>query len=154
MMPLKQNFIYTFSNELTPVLLDFYDCPLKLGTIWVLLLEQESYFSYMKKMIKKILQTTETPRHLAQLSIWRGGLGILDIDTQLNFLKIKWIERLLNSIAALWKHIRLFWLKLILNSNQGLTLFRQKQVLRSTSHKSLQKRNNEDNVLLHLNNNN
>ena len=33
---------------------------------------------------------------LAQLSIWRGGLGILDIDTKLNSLKIKWIQRLLN----------------------------------------------------------
>ena len=26
-------------------------------------------------------------RHLAQLPIWRGGLGILDIDTQLNPIK-------------------------------------------------------------------
>ena len=29
------------------------------------------------------------PRHLVQLSIGRGGLGILDIDSQLNSLKIK-----------------------------------------------------------------
>ena len=28
-------------------------------------------------------------RQLAQLSIWRGGLGVLDIDTQLNCQKIK-----------------------------------------------------------------
>ena len=31
------------------------------------------------------------------------GLGILDIDTQLNFLDIKWIYMLLNPTNALWK---------------------------------------------------
>ena len=31
------------------------------------------------------------------------GLGILDIDTQLNFLEIKWIYMLLNPTYALWK---------------------------------------------------
>ena len=29
------------------------------------------------------------PRHLAQLSIWRATICILDIDTQLNYMKIK-----------------------------------------------------------------
>ena len=43
------------------------------------------------------------PRHLAQLSIWTIGLGILDIKTQLNSLKIKWIQRLLNLTNALEK---------------------------------------------------
>ena len=33
---------------------------------------------------------------------------------------------------------------LVLNSNQGLALIRQKQMLRSTRHKNLQKQNNED----------
>ena len=33
---------------------------------------------------------------------------------------------------------------LILNSNQGLDLIRQKQMLRSTRHKNLQKQNNGD----------
>ena len=28
-------------------------------------------------------------RHLVQLPIWKGGLGISDIDTQLNSLKIQ-----------------------------------------------------------------
>ena len=32
--------------------------------------------------------------HLAQLCISRGGPGILDIDIQLNYLKIKWIQTL------------------------------------------------------------
>ena len=36
----------------------------------------------------------------------------------------------------------LFWLKLIVNSDQGLALFRQKQIFRSTSHNNLQKQNN------------
>ena len=31
------------------------------------------------------------------------GLGVLDIDTQLNFLEIEWIYILLNPINALWK---------------------------------------------------
>ena len=31
------------------------------------------------------------------------GLGILDIDTQLNVLEIKWIYMLLNPTNALWK---------------------------------------------------
>ena len=38
------------------------------------------------------------PRHLAQPSI-------LDIDTQLNSPKIKWIQRLLNPTNALWKDL-------------------------------------------------
>ena len=31
----------------------------------------------------------QPPRHLAQISIWRDRLGISDIDTQLNYIKIK-----------------------------------------------------------------
>ena len=52
----------------------------------------------------------------------------------------------------------LYQLNLILNYNQGLALFRQKQILRSTSQKYLQKRNNGDffikllNAWLHLTN--
>ena len=63
-------------------------------------------------------------RYLAQLSIWMIGLGILDIETQLNSLKIKWIQRLLNPINALWKNLMLYQLNLILNYNQGPALFR------------------------------
>ena len=76
MMPLKQNFINTFSNELTPVLLDFYDCPVKLGTIWVLLLEQESYFFiffiYEKDDKKDIAnyRDTQTPSPTLHLERW------------------------------------------------------------------------------------
>ena len=64
------------------------------------------------------------PRHLAQLSIWMIGLGILDIKTQLNSLKIKWIQRLLNLTNALWKNLMRYQLNLILNYNQGPALFR------------------------------
>ena len=74
----------------------------------------------------------QRPRYLAQLSIWRGGLGILDIDTQLNYIKIKWIQMLLSSTNALkkiCKDLMLYCLKLILNSDQELALFRQKQTL-------------------------
>ena len=71
----------------------------------------------------------QPPRHLTQLSIWRGWLGILDIDTKSNCIKIKWIERLLNPTNALWKGLMLYLLKIILNSDQALALFIHKQVL-------------------------
>ena len=73
-------------------------------------------------------------KHLVQFSIWKGGWGILDIgiDTQLNSLKTKWIQRLLNPTNAFWKGLMLYWLNLIFNSNQGLVLFRQTQILKST----------------------
>ena len=54
------------------------------------------------------LQKMRPPRHLIQLSTWNGGLGILDIDTQLNSLKTKWIQRLLNPTNALWKDLMLY----------------------------------------------
>ena len=78
------------------------------------------------------------PRYLAQLSIWRGGVGALDIDTHLKYLKIKWIQKLLNPTNASWKDLILYRLKLILNSNQGLALFRQKQFFISNRHKNVQ----------------
>ena len=43
------------------------------------------------------------PRHLLQFSTWKGRLDILDIDTLLNSLKTKWIQRLLHPINAFWK---------------------------------------------------
>ena len=48
------------------------------------------------------------PRNLVQLSILKGGLGILDIDIQLNSLKTKWIQRLLNPTNAFWKDLMLY----------------------------------------------
>ena len=51
-----------------------------------------------------------SPRHLAQLSIWRGGLRIL------YSLKKKWIQRLLNPANALRNDLRLYQLTLILDS--------------------------------------
>ena len=54
----------------------------------------------------------------------------------------------------------LYRLNLILNSNQGLALFRQKPIVRSNRHENLQKRNNEDffiqllNAWLYFTNNN
>ena len=63
-------------------------------------------------------------RRQTQLSIWTIGVGILDIETQLNSLKIKWIQKLLNPTNALWKNLMLYQLNLILNYNQELALFR------------------------------
>ena len=47
------------------------------------------------------------PRHLVQLFTWKGGIPILDIDNQLNSLKAKWIQRLLNPTNAFWKDLKL-----------------------------------------------
>ena len=66
---------------------------------------------YWKKNMQFPLEQekTQTPRHLIKLSIWRGGLGIFDIETQLNYIiKIKCIQRLLNLTNALWKDIMLY----------------------------------------------
>ena len=68
-----------------------------------------------------------SPRHLAKLSIWRGGLGIFDIDPQLNYIirmHLKVIKSQQCSVER--SHVVL---KLILNSHQRLALLRQKQIL-------------------------
>ena len=56
---LKAAFYKYFSNELAPVLLGVYDSWGKLGTISVIL-EQESFPPYIKKVIKEILKTIDT----------------------------------------------------------------------------------------------
>ena len=48
------------------------------------------------------------PRHLVQLSTWNGGIAILYMDTQLNSLKTKLIQRLLNPTNAFWKDLNLY----------------------------------------------
>ena len=93
-----------------------------------------------KKNIRFLLdqEKIRPPRNLAQLSIWINGLGILVIETQLNSLKIKWIQRLLNPTNALWKNVMVYHqLNLILNYNKGLALLRQKQIVRATIHKHI-----------------
>ena len=86
---------------------------------------------YYSKIYQEKIEKT-----IAQLSIWKCGLGILDKDTQLNSLELLWISRLLNPTNALWKGLMLYWLNLRNNYNQGLCLFRQKQILRSSRHKN------------------
>ena len=87
------------------------------------------------KFIKNDIENT-----IVQLFIQKCGLSILDINTQLNSLEHKWIQRLLNSTNALGKGLMLYRLNLKLNFNQDdLSLFRQKRI-----HKTLQNLNNED----------
>ena len=97
------------------------------------MIHENLYYSkiYQKRNWKKTLEQEkiQPPRHLVQLSSWMGGLCILDKKAQLNYVKIKWIQRLLKPTSALWKDLMLYWLKLILNSDPGLALFRQKQIL-------------------------
>ena len=100
----------------------------------------------MKKQYKIYSERKKNwpPRHLLQLSIWKCGLGILDIYTQLNSPELKWIQRSLNPTNTLCKGLMLCRLNLKLNSKQALALFRQKQILRCTRHKHFQNQNNED----------
>ena len=87
---------------------------------------------YIEKEIERIYdflwngKIIRPPRHVAYLSISRGGLGILFIDTQSNSLKAKWVQRLLNLTNALWKGLMMYRLNIILNSNQDLALFRKR----------------------------
>ena len=80
----------------------------------------------LKKQYKISSGTKKTwpPRHLVQLSIWKCGLGVLDIVTQLNSLELRWIQTLLNPAKALWKGLMLYRLNIKLNSNQDLALLR------------------------------
>ena len=114
----------------------------------ILLFQNISKRKLKKKNIQFSLeqQKIRPPTQLAQSY---GGLGILDIDTQLNCINKKWIQWLLNSTNVLWKDLMLYWLELILNFHQGLALFRQKQIHRSTSHKNLPKQNHES-FFIHL----
>ena len=48
------------------------------------------------KFVKEKIEKT-----IAQLSIWKCGLGILDIVTQLKSLELKWIYRLFNPTNSL-----------------------------------------------------
>ena len=84
--------------------------------------QKENWKKHIKLPLE--LQKMRPPRYLIELSTWKGGLGILDIDTQLNSLKTKWIQRLLilSPNNALWKDLMLYWLSLIPNSSQGLVL--------------------------------
>ena len=54
----------------------------------------------------------------------------------------------INPTNALWENLILCRQKLVLNSNESLTLFRQIQILRSTRHKKLQ--NKTMNIFLEL----
>ena len=83
----------------------------------------------------------QTPYSAFHLEVWARYLNIV---TQLNSLKLKWIQRLLNSTNALWKSLILYELKLKLNSNEGLALFKQEQIIKSTRNKNLQSQNNEN----------
>ena len=77
-------------------------------------------------------------------SQFNSPFGSVDIDTQLNSLEFKWIQRLLKPTNALRKGPMMYRLNLKLNSNQGLALFRENLILRFTRHKFLQNQNNED----------
>ena len=66
--------------------------------------------------------TSQAPSSALHFEEW---IGILDIEAQLNSLKSKCIQRLLNITNVLWKDLMLYRLNLTLNSNQGLALFRK-----------------------------
>ena len=85
--------------------------------------------------------TSQTPSSTLHFDKWTRYFRHRD---KIKSLKIRWIQRVLNPNNALWKYLMLYQFNLILNYNQGLALFRRKQILRSNSHKHLQKQNNEN----------
>ena len=107
-----------------------------------------------KKILKKNMRLPleqkkmQPPRHLAQLSIWSGELVILDIDIQLNALKIKkWFQSFLNPTNALWKDSERFVVLIELN----FEFFSMTSPLQSNRDKNLQKSNNENFFIQFLN---
>ena len=62
--------------------------------------EQKISFGTGKNTISQTINST--------LHLERWGLGILDIDTQLNSIKTKWTQRLLNPTNVLWKDLMLY----------------------------------------------
>ena len=76
----------------------------------------------MKKNIQLPLEQEKISplRHLVKLSIWRDGLRIFDIDTQLNYiLKMHWKVIKSQQWSVERSHVVF---KLFLNSDQGLAL--------------------------------
>ena len=59
------------------------------------------------------MEKKSTQRRSSNLFICRGRLGVG--STQLNSLKIIWIQRLLNTTNALWKYV-MFFVSIELNS--------------------------------------
>ena len=97
-----------------------------IGQIYTIPKYQE--VNWKQRIYKFLWKRKKSPRHRGQLSIWRGRLGILNRHT-IKLYKIIWIQSLLNPTNALWKDLMLYWLKLILNSDQDLDLFKQKKIL-------------------------
>ena len=61
----------------------------KKGVVNQTLLSKLWYIDQIYTIPKFIKEEIE--KAIAQLSIWKCGLGVLDIDTQLNFIELKWI---------------------------------------------------------------
>ena len=73
----------------------------------------------------------QPPRQWAQFSISRGRLGILVLDRRtITLVKNKMYSKFIKSHqCSLERYHAVFWLKLILNSDQDLALSWQKQIL-------------------------
>ena len=79
-----------------------------IGQTYTILKEIKKETEKKKKKFPLELQKMRLPRHLIHFSTWKGRIGILDIDIQLNSLKTKWIQKLLNPTNALWKDLMLY----------------------------------------------
>ena len=112
---------------------------------------------YLKENWKKKIQfplrqqNVRPSKHLAQLPIWKGERGILDIHTQLNYLKITWIQKLFNPTNAPRKDLILYQLNIILNSTQDLPIFRQNWCLGLLDIKTYNKKTMKDFFIYLLN---
>ena len=94
-----------------------------------------------------------------QPNYFEGRTWYLRHRNTIKLSKSKMNSNVLNPTNVFWKDLLLHRLNLILDFNQGLALFRQKQILKSNGNKSLQKQNNKDsfvqllNTSLHFTNN-
>ena len=69
---------------------------------------QVKYILFQTLSKRKLEKKPQKKPKQTQLSICKCGLGILDIDTQLNSLERKWNYRLVKSTYALWKGLMLY----------------------------------------------
>ena len=97
---------------------------------------------------KQVISSGKTKNMTSQAPSWAPHLKrctrYFRHGYSINFLNIKWIQRLLNPTNALWKDLIQHQLNLILNSNQVLAYLDKQRSLILLDTKNLQKQSNED----------
>lgn len=76
-------------------------------------------------LLSKNNTTFQAPNAPSHLEVW---VLYFRHRYSIKFLKIKWIQHLLNSTNALRRDLMLYWLDLVLISNHGFALFRHENL--------------------------